>query len=228
MKTLKLKNILFGLTAILAIAFTMTSCQQDSIISPIEIQDTETTLRTTPTVDDFYLSPQATRIYLYAYNFSGITHRFRYRVQGTQSWTWLDPTTKYHDVIPNAIPCTTYEVQLRVLCPGGWGGWSPTETGTSQGCNNNGDCVVNPNFNFTFEDYTSTLYLYAFEYQGVNHRFRYTVNNITTELDETTSHYNAITDKECDVYTIELSIECGNGNWSQWEQVGTITPNAGC
>lgn len=227
MKTLNLRNIFFGLTAILAVAFTLTSCQQDSIINPIEIQDTETTdLRTCPApsaADDITLKESGNRIYVYAFDHDGINHEFRYKVQGGQ-WTSLGQTTKYHSAIRNILPCTTYIVQLRVQCDdGNWSGWSNNASITTSGC---GGCPTPDASGIAFGEYATTLYLYPTPYQVVTHEFEVSFNGGPfVSLGVRNSHYSAITNKQCGTYEIRLKVQCDDGNWSDWATVTYVANN---
>lgn len=223
MKTLNLRNIFFGLVAILAIS--LTSCQQDSIISPIEIQDTEgTELRACDppsiTDNDFLVTDNGTRIYVYAFDHDQEYHQFQYSTDGGNTWTQLPATFKYHQTITNPLPCTTYIFQIREWCSdiNNWGPWSATlnESVTTGGdCNGNNDCPAPPAGDIAFGEHSTTLYLYPANFQVVNHEFEVSFNGGPfVSLGVRNSHYSAITNKQCGTYEIRLSVQCDDGSWS--------------
>jgi len=224
MKTLNLRNVLFGLVAVLAIS--LTSCQQDSIISPIEIQDTEgTELRACDppsiTDNDFLVTDNGNRIYVYAFDHDGTYHQFRYSTDGGNNWTELPGTYKYHQTIRNPLPCTNYIFQIREWCfnPYGWGPWSATlnESVTTGGdCSGNSDCPAPAAGDIIFNDNPSTtLYLFPDNYQVVIHEFEVSFEGGPfVSLGVRNSHYSAISNKQCGTYEIRLIEQCDDGNWS--------------
>ncbi len=220
MKTLKVKNLLLGLVAILAIAITMTSCEQDSLVTPIETQDEITERRrlacAPPNVSDFYYVEHSNRINIYAYDYDGINHEFQYNIDNSPFWFSLGQTTAYHNTINDIEPCTTYSIRLRVQCADGtWSNWSEGITFTTQGlCSG---CLAPADTDIIITEQNCSLHLYAFPYQGVTHEFQYSLNgNTHTSLGVTTSHGSTITKKECGTYEIRLRVACPDGTWSEW------------
>jgi len=165
----------------------------------------------TPSTSEITYTEHPTLIYLYANNYNGVSHQFRYRVNGG-SWVNLPVTTSHYSTITNKQANSTYEVQLQ-LCGNNWSG---TVTIGNGGCSTPSPAVSE----ITHTEHSSLIYVYAQNYNGINHQFRYRINGGSwVNLPATTSHYSTITNKQnCATYEVQLKVEC-----SAWSGTKTIT-----
>jgi len=169
-----------------------------------------------PPASDISHTEQNSSIYLYAFDYSGISHQFRYRFNGG-SWTQFSRTTSHYNTISNK-QCGTYEVQLRQNCGGVWSGWSDVVSITTCG----GVCPAPLASEITYSEHNSRVYIYAQDYNGQLHQFRYRFNNGSwVSFSATTSHYNTIQNKQCGIYKVQLRQLCGS-TWSNWSPSKTI------
>ncbi len=93
---------------------------------------------------------------------------------------------------------------------------------------NNGTCTTPSPSEITYTEHSSIIYLYAYPYQGDAHQFRYRLDGGSWQyFNETTSHYNTVSNKQCGIYEIQLRQKC-NGTWSSWSSVKTIVTTVSC
>ncbi len=66
------------------------------------------------------------KMFLKTTAYIGVLHQYRYRKQGTTTWTEMNPTTAASISMGILPECTLYDIQLRVFCDGtnDWTDWS--------------------------------------------------------------------------------------------------------
>ena len=169
-----------------------------------------------PTTSEITFTEHSSLIYLYAQPYNGITHQFRYRLNGGAWQNFSATTSHYNTITPKQ--CGTYEVQLRQKCGSTWSSWSAIKTINTTNC-----CDAPASSEITYTEHSTRIYLYAHPYYGDTHQFRYRFNNGSWKyFSATTSHYNTITPKQCGTYKVQLRQKCGS-TWSSWSPVKTIT-----
>jgi len=86
-------------------------------------------------------------------------------------------------------------------------------------------CCSSPTLSdITYTEHSSRIYIYAQPYHNVEHEFEYKLSGDAewTSFGITTSHYNTIKNKECDVtYQVRLRRKCGT-SWSGWSPIKEI------
>jgi len=161
-------------------------------------------------------------IKLIANNYNGITHRYRYRIQGTSIWTTTSNTTSYSLSIGKKPECTSYQIQIQLKCGNIWLNWSPTKVLTTQPYSVNDAGIFGPTFT------NSKAYLYADSHIGDIKQFRYRqVEGLWPNLwsfESTKLHY-VLTNKllENTAYEYQVRRKCGtSGEYSCWSQSKTF------
>ena len=188
----------------------------NDIVAIETLYPTTTGSCSTPSTSEITFTEQSTRIYLYANPYYGVTHQFRYRLNGGSWQNFTATTSHYNTITPKQ--CGTYEVQLRQKCGSTWSSWSGVKTINTTNC-----CDAPASSEITFTEQSTRIYLYAHPYYGDTHQFRYRFNNGSWKyFSATTSHYNTITPKQCGTYKVQLRQKCGS-TWSGWSSVKTIT-----
>ncbi len=165
----------------------------------------------TPAVSEITYGDRDYLIYLYAYGYHGVSHQFRYRENGG-AWIELPATSNYYSTITNVQANASYEVQLK-LCDDNWS--------DSKIIRDNSSCNAPTASEIRYGEGSYYLYLYAYNYSGVRHQFRYRVNGGSwVELSVTTDYYNMITNKQsCATYEIQLKEDCST--WSDSKVIST-------
>lgn len=170
----------------------------------------------TPSASEITYGDYGSYIYLYAFNYSGVSHQFRYRVNGG-AWIELAATSNYYNYI-SAQPGAGYEVELK-LCDDNW---SNTKVVRSPSGGGGGNCDTPSTSDITYGESSSLIYIYAHSYHGDTHQFRYRFNGGAWQtFSATTSHYNTIYNKQCGTYQVQLRQKCGN-TWSDWSNSKSI------
>lgn len=125
--------------SVLALAFFMTACQQDTLENVDYLNGNENleerALCKAPSSSEItFGNGSYINLYVYAFDFNGTAHQIRWRVRSGSSlftnWEVLPSNLGYYDTL-DYMECSEYQVQMRVHCKSGpnkWSAWSQTAT----------------------------------------------------------------------------------------------------
>lgn len=123
---------------VLALAFFMTACQQDTLegidyLNADENLEERAFCPTPPASALTFGNGSYQNLYVYAHDYNGVVHQIRWRVRaignGTFTpWKTLKMTTRHYNTLPYML-CKEYEVQIRERCtPTSASNWSQAAT----------------------------------------------------------------------------------------------------
>ena len=146
--------------------------------------------------------------------------RFRYRKAGIDTgWNLqINPSSSNSKTYTSLLPCTTYEVQCQLGCPGGGvSGYSTSFYFTTTGCANTCAApVVSQLFVTNITATSATLNCAAF---GTNWDWAYRVVGATEwiNLPSTTTNNTTVNGLSLGIiYEFTATVRCSNGVWSAW------------
>ncbi len=141
-------------------------------------------------------------------------YNWRYRIKGSNKWILLDSTNSSKLSITGLIQNTEYEVQVRQSCGGGnWSLFSNTYVFKTPICTFSKEIEWN-----TYLRETSRVGLEIMEQNAINYRWRYSLDGFKWSTVFQSKGANIVLDSLAKGanYSVQVSMECSSGNWSDW------------
>ncbi len=160
---------------------------------------------------------------------SGVNaYDWRYRIQGSGTWTDLPTTTVNFTDISGLEGLTAYEFQVAVLCGQVWSSWSVSQIFTTPSI----PCPVPDVSQLLVTNITTTTAILNCSLSGVNnYDWRYRVLGTTawTDLPSTSVNAFALTGLTASTqYEFQVAVQCG-AIWTAWSESKLfMTLDSGC
>lgn len=156
----------------------------------------------------------------------GSAYNWRYRQQGTSSWTTLPATAAATATVGGLAAATTYEYQVALQCGANAGAWSGSQFFTTTASN----CQP-PNAGQVYADqvtYNSArLNCSTTGVSSYDWRYRLQGAATWTDLAATTANFVNVSNlQSSSQYEMQVSVQCNTGEWSDWSLTTRFTTPA--
>lgn len=156
-----------------------------------------------------------------------VAYDWRYRVQGTTTWTDLNSASSNFAFLTGLIPTTTYEYQGAVQCSSVWSEWSASNTFTT----NAPACSPPTALQLSVSNInTSSATLNCSLVGAQAYGWRYRISGAatwTTPANTATGTINLSSLAAATLYEYQAAVQC-QGVWTDWSATQNFTTLGGC